>query len=57
MQVGRRFQDSRQVGTHVVAAVVIQSGVEVLLRTLEVAQLRVPLTQSLRYQSNRIVVA
>src|SRR5215207_5930084 len=57
MQIGRRFQYSRQVGFHVVTAVVIESGVEVLLRTLEVAQLGIPLTKSLRDERDGIVIA
>src|SRR5215216_7378404 len=57
MQFGRRFQSPRQVGFHFVTAVVIEGGVEVLLRTLEVAQLRVRLTKSLCDERDSIIVA
>jgi hypothetical protein len=57
MQLSRRFQSSRQVGFHIVTAVVIEGGVEVLFRTLEVAQLRVCLTKSLCDERDGIIVA
>src|SRR5918994_7237619 len=57
MQFGRRFKSSRQVGFHIVTAVVFESGVQVLLCTLEVAQLRVRLTKSLRDERDGIIVA
>src|SRR5215217_6026891 len=57
MQSCRRLWCSRHVGFHVVAAVVIQSGVEVLFRPLEVAELRVPLTKSLCDECNCIIIA
>src|ERR671917_725850 len=57
VQIGRRFQYSRQVGFHIVTSVVVEGGVEVLLGTLEVAQLRVSLTKSLCDECSGIIVA
>jgi hypothetical protein len=57
MQFGRRFQYSRHVGFHIITAIVIEGGVEVLFRTLEVPQLRVSLTKSLCYECNGILIA
>src|SRR5215203_161807 len=54
--IDQRLETPRQVGPHVVAAVVIEGGIEILFCTFEVTQLRIPLTEGLRDERDGIVI-